>query len=62
MKDIPLSYKRIVYSNASGRNIVRYEEKDVAEFIRRLKEEILEWDWQANEQINIIDRLSGDLK
>ena len=33
-----LSEKRIVYSNASGRNVIRYEEKHVREFIKKLNE------------------------
>ena len=40
MKEETLSDKRIVYSNASGRGIIRYEEKDVKVFIKKLKEDI----------------------
>jgi hypothetical protein len=34
-------------------------EKQDKEFIRLLKEEILEWDNQANQEIKIIDKLAG---
>ena len=36
-KEFNLNEKRIIYSNASGRGLVRYEEKDVKEFIKKLK-------------------------
>lgn len=38
-KEFNLSNKRIVYSNASGRGLVRYDEREVKEFIKRLKTE-----------------------
>ena len=41
MKEETLSDKRIVYGNASGRGIIRYEEKDVKEAVEKLKEEDL---------------------
>ena len=39
MTEFNLSKKRIIYSNASGRKIIRYEEENVKEFIKLLKEE-----------------------
>ena len=54
-----LSEKRIVYSNASGRGLVRYEEKDVKEFIKLLKEEVNEEHLLIKEIHKIIDKLVG---
>ena len=46
-KEFNLSDKRIVYSNASGRGLVRYEEKDIKEFIKNLmKMGLSKWDYE----------------
>ena len=45
-----LSDKRIVYSNASGRELVRYEEQDLKEFIKDIKGD-LKKRWESKRPI-----------
>ena len=67
MKDESLSSKRIIYSNASGRGLVRYEEEDVKEFVKKLREGIKDHgdeyggsEWILKDQvIKEIDNLAG---
>ena len=44
----------------NGIDIYAYDEDDVKEFIKELKEDILIWDNQANQITLIIDELAGD--
>ena len=37
-----------------------YSEEDVAEAVKELKEEVLEWDWQAVRIIELINKKFGE--